>query len=258
VGLSERTTQTIVTIVVGVVVIVVVRWLVGRLFASYERHMAVRDPAGTLRRHTTFAMLRRVIVSIVTVIVVWNVLVIYPATQQVGRALLASSAVLAVFAGLALSTPLSNFGSGVLLSFTQPFRLGDRVTVGETTGFVDQIALIFTVLTTDDDRRVFIPNSQLTTATIVNRSINDPRRTVTVSVPVGVRAALGDARALLEREAAAVAPDGDAQVRVTDVSESACTWTTTILVPPGSDVPALSAALRERSVTALASADLLP
>ena len=64
---------------------------------------------------------------------------IFPATQEIARAFLASSAVLAVIAGLALTTPLGNLGSGVLLAFTQPVRLGDRITVDDHTGIVDEI-----------------------------------------------------------------------------------------------------------------------
>ena len=59
---------------------------------------------------------------------------LYDVTSQLAKALLASSAVLALFAGLAFSTPLSNLGSGLLVSFTQPLRLGDRITVGGETG----------------------------------------------------------------------------------------------------------------------------
>ena len=46
---------------------------------------------------------------------------------------------LAVIAGLALTTPLGNLGSGVLLAFTQPVRLGDRITIDEHTGIVVDI-----------------------------------------------------------------------------------------------------------------------
>ena len=74
------------------------------------------------------------IVALVAIIGVWSVLSIFPATQEVARAFLGSSAVLAVIAGLALTTPLGNLGSGVLLAFTQPIKLGDRITVDDHTG----------------------------------------------------------------------------------------------------------------------------
>ena len=128
------------------------------------------------RHRTTFNFSRRVIVALVAMIAVWSVLSLYDITSQIGKALLASSAVLALFAGLAFSTPLSNLGSGLLVAFTQPLRLGDRITVGGETGFVEEMALIYTTLVTDDARRIFVPNTQLTTSMIVNRTIKDPRR----------------------------------------------------------------------------------
>ena len=111
--------------------------------------------------------------------------------------MLASSAVLALFAGLAFSTPLSNLGSGLLVSFTQPLRLGDRITVGGETGFVEDMALIYTTLVTDDARRIFVPNTQLTTSMIVNRTIKDPRRVVTARFPVSIETPIPEARAVL-------------------------------------------------------------
>ena len=131
-------------------------------------------PVAVARRRTTFHFARRVIVALVATIAVWSVLSLYDVTSEIAKALLASSAVLALFAGLAFSTPLSNLGSGLLVAFTQPLRLGDRITVDGETGFVEEMALIYTTLVTDDARRVFIPNTQLTTSKIVNRTIKDP------------------------------------------------------------------------------------
>ena len=126
---------------------------------------------------------------IVATIGAWSVLSIFPQTDEIARALLASSAVLAVVAGLALSTPLGNLGAGVLVAFTQPVRIGDRVTINDNTGFVEQINMIYTVLVTDDERRVYVPNTQLTNTAIVNRTIRDPRRIVTANVPGAARRA---------------------------------------------------------------------
>ena len=104
---------------------------------------------------------------------------------------------LALFAGLAFSTPLSNLGSGLLVSFTQPLRLGDRITVGGETGFVEEMALIYTTLVTDDARRIFVPNTQLTTSMIVNRTIKDPRRAITARFPVSIETPIPEAREAL-------------------------------------------------------------
>ncbi len=126
-----------------------------------RRRLAERDPAVAARRRTTFSFLLRVVVALVVLLGTWNVLSIFPVTEEVARAFLASSAVLALIAGLALSTPLGNLGSGVLLAFTQPVRLGDRISVGEHTGVVSEISLSYTKLITDEDRHVFVPNQMM-------------------------------------------------------------------------------------------------
>ena len=81
-----------------------------------------------------------------------------------------------------------------LLAFSQPVRLGDRITVGDQTGVVDEITLSYTALQTDEGRRVFVPNRDMVSSTLVNNSVADPRRLVTVEVPVRLNASLAAAR----------------------------------------------------------------
>jgi len=252
--------KAIVTALIWLVVVVVVRWVLHRAFATWERRHAETDPIAVARRRTTFSFLSRIVVALVVVIGAWNVLSIFPQTEQVARALLASSAVLALVAGLALNTPLGNLGSGVLVAFTQPLRLGDRVTIGDQTGFVEQINLIYTALVTDDDRRIFIPNTQLTTTPIVNRTIRDPRRTVTASVPVRLGAPLQQARSILFEAASSVpgAERLDVRVTVGDIGEKVVWLTATALAPLDADVGRIGSDLRERALAALGEAELLP
>ena len=184
--ISHRATEALITGAVGVVAVVGVRMALDFSYNRYEKRLQRRDPAAVARHRTTFTFTRRVIVALVATVAVWSVLSLYDVTSEIAKALLASSAVLALFAGLAFSTPLSNLGSGLLVAFTQPLRLGDRITVGGETGFVEEMALIYTTLVTDDARRIFVPNTQLTTSMIVNRTIKDPRRAVTAHFPVSI------------------------------------------------------------------------
>jgi small-conductance mechanosensitive channel len=256
---SSRTVEAIVTGAVGLVVVLVVRWAVGVAFRRYEQRLAVKDPAAAVRRRTTLGFLRRVIVAFVAAIAVWSVLSIYPRTDQIVNALLASSAVIALFAGLAFSTPLSNLGSGMLVAFAQPLRLGDRVTVGEHTGFVEEMDLLYTTLVTDEARRVFIPNTQLTTSTIVNRTIRDPRRTVSASFPIRLGASVDDARRVVLGAIDGVEGlrGGQARVLVGDVKEGAVWLTVTVSAPLTADVIQLGSDLREAVLDALGEAGAL-
>jgi len=252
--------RALVTAAVWLVVVVVLRMFLKAAYDRYERRLAETDPTIAARRRTTFGFLLRVIVAIVVVIGTWSVLSIFPATQQVASAFLASSAVLAVIAGLALTTPLGNLGSGVLLAFTQPVRLGDRITVQEFTGIVDEISLSYTALSTDEGRRIFVPNTTMVSTILVNRSVDDPRRLVTVDLPVRLGASLGDARRITQ-EAASQVPQGEElaiYVQIGEVTENTAWLHVVAYAPFGADVSHVASEIREQTVAALASADLLP
>jgi small-conductance mechanosensitive channel len=256
---SSRSIEALITACVGIAVVLGVRAALGMAFRRYERRLGLRDPAEAARRRTTLGFLRRVVVAVVILIVAWNVLSLYPETDQVMRALLASSAVLALFAGLALNTPLSNLGSGMLVAFAQPLRIGDRVTVGEHTGFVEEMDLLYTTLVTDEARRVFIPNSQLTTSTIVNRTIRDPRRFVSAAFPVRLGAPVDDARQTILRAVAEVEGlrHGEARVLVGEVKDGAVWLTAMASAPLDADVIQLGSDLREAVLDALGEANSL-
>jgi small-conductance mechanosensitive channel len=171
---DSRAAEAIVLGVVWLGVVIAVRFSLLHAFSRYERRLAERDPAVAARRRTTFSFLLRIVVAVVVLIGAWSVLSVFPVTEEVAKAFLASGAVLAVVAGVALSTPLGNLGSGVLLAFTQPARLGDRITVGEHTGVVEEITLSYTALATDEGTRVFVPNQSMVSTILVNHTVAAP------------------------------------------------------------------------------------
>lgn len=250
----------IVAVAVGLAVVLATRFLLTRGLSRYLERLERRDPDEASQRRTMLSFLRSFVVAIVAFLATWNVLTLFQATESVAKALLASSAVLAVFTGLAFNTPLSNLGSGLLIAFTQPLRLGDRITVGEHTGFVEQINLIYSQLITDDARRIYIPNSQLTSAAIVNRTAKDPRRTVTASIPLALGASIPDARRIVQDAVGAV-PElaaGETRIAVGEISDRAVMLTVNVFVPLDSDVAALSSHAREAALCAVSDAGLLP
>jgi small-conductance mechanosensitive channel len=260
VHLSDDVVRALITAAAWLVVFFVLRALLRRAFARWTRRLESRDPDEALRQRTVLSVLERVALAVVVAIAAWSVLSIFPKTEELARAVLASGAVIAIVASVALAGPLGNLGAGLLVAFTQPVRLGDRVTVGDVTGSVAEINLIYTVLVSDEDRRIFVPNTQLTSNAIVNRTINDPRRTLTASVPVRLTAPLEEARAAVLGELSSLADAQRIELRLTfgDVTEKLVWLTVTALAPPGVDAPALASALRERALKALREADLLP
>lgn len=85
--------------------------------------------------------------------------------------------------GLALQGNLSHFASGVMLLFFRPFEDGDVVTAGGHTGKVDHIGIFATTLYTPDNQKIILPNSIVTSGSIVNITPEGIRRCV---INVGV------------------------------------------------------------------------
>lgn len=252
--------QALVTAAVWIVAVAGLRLALNAAFRRYERRLAERDPKVAAGRRTTYRFLLRVVVALAALIGLWSVLSVFSATQEVARAFLASSAVLAVVAGLALTTPLGNLGSGVLLAFTQPIRLGDRITIDEHTGVVDDISLSYTALATDEGRRIFVPNSKMVSTTLVNRSVADPRRLVTVQLPVRIDAPLDEARRLTAAAAGSVEGGDtlDVDVQVSEITERTAWLSVVALAPFTADVSRVASDIRERALAALNDAGLLP
>ena len=92
-----------------------------------------------------------------------------------------SAVVLAI--GLGMQNTLSSLTNGIVLIFTKPFKAGDFVDIGGTSGTVKEIKLFSVKLITGDNITVVIPNNTVLSSTIINYSRN-PLRRLDIVVPV--------------------------------------------------------------------------
>jgi small conductance mechanosensitive channel len=77
---------------------------------------------------------------------------------------------LAFAVGTALSGSLGHFASGILVLIFRPYQVGDLVVLSGQTGYVEEIQMFNTVLITEDNRKVVIPNGVVTSSVITNIS----------------------------------------------------------------------------------------
>jgi small conductance mechanosensitive channel len=78
--------------------------------------------------------------------------------------------------GLSLQSNLSNLGSGILLLFNRPFKVGDYVEAAGIGGTVNKVSLFQTEMVTPDNKKIFVPNSSITNSNIINYGAHDTRR----------------------------------------------------------------------------------
>ncbi|MFC5973347.1 mechanosensitive ion channel family protein [Halomarina salina] len=113
------------------------------------------------------------------------------------RDLVLSAGALGVVLGLAARQTLGAVFAGFVLLFSRPFELGDWVVMSDREGIVRDISMFNTTLRTFDDEHVIIPNDEVTSNDIVNRS-RMGRLRVSVEVGVDYDADVGRAVSLAE------------------------------------------------------------
>ncbi|MEM7611446.1 MAG: mechanosensitive ion channel domain-containing protein [Pseudomonadota bacterium] len=85
--------------------------------------------------------------------------------------------------GLALQGSLANFASGVLIIFFRPYKADDFIEAGGVSGKVDAVTIFNTILNTPDNRRIVVPNANITAGSIINYSAHATRR---IDLVIGV------------------------------------------------------------------------
>ncbi len=115
--------------------------------------------------------------------------------------------------GLALKDSLSNIASGVMLVTLKPFKVGDVVTINGETGKVEDISIFQTRLRGPDNNTIVLPNSLITTDSIINLT-PDVMRRVEIVIGIGYGDDIDQARGIAmdlmtgdERVLAEPAPD---------------------------------------------------
>ena len=144
---------------------------------------------------TRYRIVRRVAMSTIVFVGVFSALLIIPQVRAIAGGILASSAVLGLVIGFAAQRTIGNAIAGILIAFSQPLRLGDRVIVDDTEGTVEEIGLTYTFIEAADQTRLVIPNEKLASDTIVNFTIRDPEKIAEITVQVPLET---DLDALLE------------------------------------------------------------
>jgi len=70
------------------------------------------------------------------------------------------------------------------LLFERPIRVGDRITIGEDEGDVQNIKLRTTIIYTNDRIAIIVPNSRLVSQRVINWSYGDPRARIAIPISV--------------------------------------------------------------------------
>ena len=167
-GIGYKLLFILVTIISGFLISKLIQFFMSRMLKKASDLLNV-DP-------TNYSFLKNAVSFLIFTIVVIIVFYSIPELKSVGVSLMASAGILAAILGFASQQAFSNIISGIFIVIFKPFRVGDFIKIGELhQGTVEDITLRHTVIKNPENRRVIIPNSVISSETILNSSITDAK-----------------------------------------------------------------------------------
>ena len=167
-NLASQTMWILLKLVIALVIYFVGRWVMRRIVRLLDLAFEKRKVDLSLR---SFA---RNTVQAIFIIVLLMVIVQTLGVNVTSLIAIFSAATLAI--GMALSGTAQNFAGGVMILLMKPYRVGDFISAQGQSGTVREIKLFSTVITTGDNRTIYIPNNVIATAIVDNYSTAPLRR----------------------------------------------------------------------------------
>lgn len=169
----------------------IIRSLIGRFIRSAAQKLKV-DPT----RYNFFKNAVDFIIFLIATIIIFRSI---PLFRDMGTTLLTGAGVLAAIVGFASQSAFSNIISGLFLVIFKPFRVGDRVKIGQLyAGDIEDITLRHTIIKDFENKRVVIPNSVISNETVINSTLTDEKICVFIEVPVSFSTDLNKAIAIIK------------------------------------------------------------
>ncbi len=153
-------------VVLAIVTLIIGLWLIKRLVSVLDKRLGAKDPT-----------LNSFLCGLVSAIL--KILLLISVASMIGIATTSFIAIIGaagLAVGLALQGSLANFAGGVLILLFKPFKVGDVIDAQGYVGTVAEIQILYTIINTPDNRRVVIPNGNLSNASLTNMSAYDTRR----------------------------------------------------------------------------------
>ncbi len=155
-------------VVLAVLLFFVGAWLIKRLRRFIERILLGRQIEGV-----AISLINSIVVALLYIALGIGIASTL-GVQSVSFAAILASMGLAI--GMALSGQLQNLAGGVIIVLTKPFSIGNYIEAQGVQGRVRSVTLFHTIITTPENKVIYIPNGGLSNNVIVNFNEATTRR----------------------------------------------------------------------------------
>ncbi|GAB7088048.1 mechanosensitive ion channel family protein [Marinifilum fragile] len=188
--------------VLFVIFAILIGFIASKVIRFFMHRMVLRSAKKLNADPTNYNFLKNAVSFLIFILVIIIVFYSIPELKSIGVSLLASAGILAAIVGFASQQAFSNIVSGIFVVIFKPFRVGDYIKVGDLHfGTVEDITLRHTVIKNPENRRVIIPNSVISSETILNSSIADPKVCAFVEIGISYFSSIDNAISIIRSEA---------------------------------------------------------
>lgn len=168
-----------------------IRWMMNRSIKRAARKVKF-DP-------TNYNFVKNAVSGIIFVIAAVLIFRTIPGLEKIGNSVLAGAGIMAAAVAFASQQALSNIISGMFIVAFRPFSVGDFIKIGDIhLGTVEDITLRHTVIRNPENRRVIIPNSVISSETILNSTISEEKVCMFIEVGISYYADIDQAIQILQ------------------------------------------------------------
>lgn len=184
-----------------ILVVVFISWVVSRMIRYVIVQIIKRRKTGRYGG-TSILFLRNSVKFFIGIFSIIYIISTVPAFRSKATLIFSGAGILAAIIGFAAQAALSNLIAGIFIVLFRPFRVGDYIKLDqERVGIVEDITLRHTVINNFENKRLIIPNSVISTDSVLNHTIEDSHILSFNNFKVGIKANIDLARKIIQEEA---------------------------------------------------------
>lgn len=186
-----------------VALIIIITLMIAHLFNRYMR-MQFNKMRRIHREHpevsydpTKYIFLRRIVKLLIYVLGFGAIVYVIPEFRAVSYSIFVGAGVFAVIIGFAAQKVFANMIAGISLASAEPIRVGDKVTIDNYYGTIEDITLRHVLMRTWDNNRIILPNSTVNEADVTNHTLEDANIIQTLEIGISYDSDIDKAKRII-------------------------------------------------------------
>ncbi|APG64415.1 hypothetical protein LPB136_03115 [Tenacibaculum todarodis] len=191
----------ILSITLYCIVVFFIAWIFSRIIRSVAVQVLKKKQKDKFGK-TSLQFFKNSVKFFLGLFAIFYLIFTVPVFRSKAAIIFSGAGILAAIIGFAAQAALSNLIAGAFIVIFKPFRVGDYIKLDDARiGIVEDITLRHTVINNFENKRLIIPNSVISTDSILNHTIDDSYILSFNNFKIGLKANVDLAKKIIQEEA---------------------------------------------------------